>query len=108
MFVLGNSFWHAQEHLAQYVSDRGDLDAATQIHETFVRETTSSSLPTIAHAYAVYNLACFNATTGRKEQALTNLAEALRLRPALAEWSQQDPDFAILRNEPGYQQLYTG
>ncbi|HZC78322.1 MAG TPA: DinB family protein [Ktedonobacterales bacterium] len=108
LFVLGNSFWHAQEHLAQYLSDRGDLDAATQTHETFVRETTSSSLPTIAHAYAVYNLACFYATTGRKEQALTNLAEALRLRPALAEWSQQDPDFATLRDEPGYQQLYTG
>jgi tetratricopeptide (TPR) repeat protein len=108
LFVLGNSFWHAQEHLAQYLSDRGDLDAATQTHETFVRETTSSSLPTIAQAYAVYNLACFYATTGRNEQALTNLAEALRLRPALAEWSQQDPDFAILRNEPGYQRLYTG
>src|SRR5262249_7885690 len=107
LFVLGNSYWHAHEHLAQYLLDRGDRAAATQMNETFVRETTASSLPAIVHAYAVYNLACFYALTDRKAEALTNLADALRLRPALTEWSRQDADFATLRDDPGYQALYT-
>jgi DinB superfamily len=104
--VLG-SLWHVQEHLAQPFLDRDDLDGASQVFEAHAREITQSSLPPVAHAYAVYNLACFHAVlTGNKARALELLAEALRLRPSLTEWSKQDPDFALLRDDPAYQALY--
>ncbi len=106
--VLGN-LWHAQEHLAQPFFDRNDLDGATQVFEAHAREIMQSSLPPVARAYTLYNLACFHAVlTGNKARALELLAEALRLRPSLTEWSKQDPDFAALRDEPAYQALYTG
>jgi hypothetical protein len=105
-YVLG-SFGHVQEHLAQYLRDRGDIEGAAQVHEAFTRAITQSSLPPVAHAYATYNLACFHALTGQSAKAVGLLAEALRLHPQLTEWSKQDPDFASLRADPEYQAIYT-
>ena len=53
-----------------------------------------------------YNLACCYSLARQKEKAIRELAEALKLNPALTEWSQQDPDFDPIRAEPGYQELY--
>jgi hypothetical protein len=105
--VLG-SYWHVQEHLAQPFRERGDLDGAAQIHELFTRAITQSSLPPVAHAFGIYNLACFYALTGSNAKALDLLGESLRLNPRLTEWSKQDPDFAALRDDPAYQALYIG
>jgi len=105
--VLGN-LWHVQEHLAQPFLNRNDLDGATQVFETHAREIMQSSLPPVARAYTLYNLACFHAVLmGNKAKALESLGEALRLLPSLTEWSKQDPDFAALRDDPAYQALYT-
>ena len=46
------------------------------------------------------------ALSGNKESALAGLAEALHLNPELTLWSQQDPDFDSLHDEPAYQALY--
>jgi tetratricopeptide (TPR) repeat protein len=105
-YVLG-SVGHVQGHIAQYLSDRGDLEGATRVHEGFVQAMTGADLPAVAHAHGRYNLACFYAATGRTEQALDLLREALRLHPDLTDWSQQDPDFASLRDDPRYRALYT-
>jgi tetratricopeptide (TPR) repeat protein len=55
---------------------------------------------------AKYNLACFYALSGEKEQAIQILNQALELAPDLTEWSQQDPDFANIRDDSAYQALY--
>ena len=47
------------------------------------------------YGQARYNLACFYALSGQTELALSELREALRLRPSLIEWSQQDPDLVV-------------
>ena len=49
-----------------------------------------------------YNLACFYALGGEKEQALKRLRQAFELRPDLIEWSKQDSDLDSLRDDPGY------
>ncbi len=105
--VLGN-LWHVQEHLAQPLLERGDLDGATQVFETFTRAVTTSDLPPVARAYALYNLAGFYVMTERPARALALLREGLRLHPGLAEWLKQDPGFASLRADPAYQALYAG
>jgi hypothetical protein len=55
---------------------------------------------------AVYNLACFYALAGEKEQSISNLKEALRLNPALTDWSKQDPDFDSIREDSEYSAIY--
>ena len=55
-----------------------------------------------------YNLACHYALAGEKERAIAGLGAALASNPGLAEWSQQDPDLASIRDEPGYLALYEG
>ena len=55
---------------------------------------------------ALYNLACFYATTGQPDKALPLLPEALRLRPDLVEWSKEDSDLDTLRDMPAFQALY--
>ncbi len=106
--MLGAPYWHVQEHVAQRLRDAGDVAGATHVYETFTRAVTTSDLPPIAPAYAIYNLACYYALAGDTARALELLAEALRLHPSLTEWSKQDPDFAALRDDPAYQALYTG
>lgn len=100
------SVGHVQEHIAQFLSDRGDLEGATAVQEEFVQAVTGSALPSIAHAFALYNLACFYAKTERPARAVDLLSQALRLRPEFTEWSKEDPDFASLHAEPAYQALY--
>jgi hypothetical protein len=43
---------------------------------------------------------------GDKQKAINELRQALRLRPDLTEWSQQDPDFEPIRDEAGYKAIY--
>jgi hypothetical protein len=53
-----------------------------------------------------YNLACSYSLVGEKEKAISELREALKMNPALTEWSQQDPDFEPIGEEAEYQALY--
>ncbi|HNP72770.1 MAG TPA: DinB family protein [Kouleothrix sp.] len=104
--VLGNGFWHPIEHVARFYADRGEYDrAADLLEQSIVREQALGSLPTDRGA-ALYNMACFYATTGQPARALPLLPEALRLRPDLVEWSKQDSDLDILRDDPAFQALY--
>ena len=58
------------------------------------------------HSLALYNLACFYATTGQHDRALSSLPEALQLNPDLIEWSKKDADLDSLRNDPAFGDLY--
>jgi hypothetical protein len=106
--VLGTPYYHVQEHLAQYLRDRGDLAQARRIHEDWTAEVDQPGMPDLARAIAVYNLACFYALTGDADAAIPRLAVALRLSPGLIEWSKQDTDFAAIRERPEFQAVYAG
>lgn len=104
--ILGNGFWHPLEHVARFYTANGDPErAADLLDRAVVREKALEQLPSDRGA-ALYNLACFYATTAQADRALPLLPEALRLRPDLVEWSKEDSDLDTLRDMPAFKALY--
>ena len=101
--ILGNGFEHPVFHYADVLSAPRRFD---QRHAAVCRPRGRGCRLAGTIWQARYNLACFYALSGQIEPALSELREALRLRPDLIEWSKQDPDLAVLRAEPAYQALY--
>jgi hypothetical protein len=54
---------------------------------------------------APYNLACVESLTGRKEDAIQHLRQAIELWPRAKELAPNDPDLDAIREEPGYREL---
>ena len=54
---------------------------------------------------AYYNLACYHALLGRKQEAMDYLTTALENDESLREWAREDPDLDLLRDEPGFEFL---
>jgi len=106
MAIMAESVSHAMAHLWDFHLQQGQPERAITLQEATAAQLRELDDPNVA-AYGVYNLACVYARAGRIQDAIRALAEALRLRPQLTEWSKQDPDLAALRGEPGYQALYT-
>jgi tetratricopeptide (TPR) repeat protein len=101
--IMGTAVEHPVVHYADYYRRRGDLAKATQLYEASVAAVADWPEQ---YGSARYNLACFYALSGQIELALSELREALQLRPGLIEWSKQGTDLAALRAEPAYQALY--
>ena len=95
--VLGNSYEHIRDHLAQYFVDRGDLARATELYERWTERVVVTAAPDPIKGAVLYHLASFYATHGLLEKAAEMLPEALRLAPRLEEWFRSDPDLAALR-----------
>lgn len=47
----------------------------------------------------LYNLACFEALAGRREEALDHLEQAAETDPRTREWAQTDSDFDAIRDD---------
>ena len=99
--MIGN-LSHTYEHLAQAYLDRGYEEGATRVQETFANEVLESDLPPVAAARVLYDLAIFYTIIERTDEALANLAEAVRLHPAIIAWAKEDSAFEALRGEPEY------
>jgi tetratricopeptide (TPR) repeat protein len=54
-----------------------------------------------------YERACLAAVTGDREDALRRLADALELKPSLAEHAPKDADWAALHDDPEFVALIT-
>ncbi len=83
---------------AQQLLQRKDYPAAAQQLDRVFRVAPND--PTIA-----YNLACAQAMSGRKEDALKTLAEAVRLGYSDLEHMKKDPDLDSLRGEEAYRKI---
>ena len=104
--TLGNGLWHPFSQLTNYYLQRNDKPSALKIQDSLLQEVRRAALPPATLGVALYNYACFAATGGWKERALTALPEALHLRPTLLEWSERDPDFDTLRSEPAFTAIF--
>jgi tetratricopeptide (TPR) repeat protein len=104
--VVGNGYWHPESHIAQCYVDRGDLPRATRLQEELTEQLGRHGDQLVPRGEALYNLACFYATSGQADRALALLPEALRLLPDVVEWSKEDPDLISLHGLPAYQALY--
>jgi mannose-6-phosphate isomerase-like protein (cupin superfamily) len=65
------------------------------------RETLEAS----NYATPIYNLACCEALTGRKDAAIGHLRLAFERRPSLRDVAKQDTDLDSLREEPAFREL---
>ena len=101
--IISNGLEHPVLHYTDYYRRHGDLPKAMQIYEASVAAVADWPEH---YGVARYNLACFYALNGQEDQAIAALAEALRLRPDLVEWSKQDADLTSLRDRAAYQALY--
>jgi tetratricopeptide (TPR) repeat protein len=106
--IASNGYSHPLTHIAQFYVERGEREYATQTQETAAHLLRALDDSPSWHGIILYNLACHYATSGQKEKAIDGLRQSLRLNPDLTEWSQQDPDFASIREEPAYRSLYSG
>jgi mannose-6-phosphate isomerase-like protein (cupin superfamily) len=72
--------------------------------EEGARRELHAGIETYPDAWQGYfNLACIEARLGNKEEALTQLERAAELdRETVAKWSEEDEDFASLREEPRF------
>jgi tetratricopeptide (TPR) repeat protein len=104
--IVGNSYSHPISHLGQYYAARGEVSQATAMQEEAAVLLAQLDESPSWIGVVRYNLACHYALIGQKEKAIEELRRALDLNPGLTEWSKEDPDFASIRGEPGYQQLY--
>ena len=65
------------------------------------RETLEAS----GYALPLYNLACCEALSGRKEDAIGHLRVALEGLPSLRDLAKEDTDLDPLRDEPAFREL---
>jgi rhodanese-related sulfurtransferase len=104
--TLGNGLWHPFSQMAALSMQRGNRETAVRLQETLLEAVRGADLPPETLGVALYNQACFYATNGWPEKALSLLPEALRIRPTLVEWSKHDSDLDSLRTDPRFQALY--
>jgi phage shock protein E len=104
--TLGNGLWFPFTQMVALSMQRGDRQTAVQLQEALLEAVRRANLPPNAIGATLYNQACFYATNGWPEKALSLLPEALRLRPTLVEWSRHDHDLDGLRADPRFQALY--
>jgi tetratricopeptide (TPR) repeat protein len=61
------------------------------------------------HWAGPFNLACYEALTGRHEEAIEQLRRSIELDPEKArEFAARDTDFDVLRDDPRFQELMDG
>ena len=48
----------------------------------------------------LYNLACFEALGGRREDAVTHVVQAIEASPRFAKWAREDSDLESIRDDP--------
>lgn len=96
--VPGCAWGHIGQHLVHWHLDRCEPAAAERaalrVHEIEMAGVDDPS----QRAGATYNLGCFYATTGRPDEAVALVREALARAPDLREWAPRDPDLVSIRH----------
>lgn len=105
--IAGTTCFHPLVHLSENAVAQGDAGRAVQLYRDALPVLQQIDDSPEWQGNLVYNFACQYALAGDSRNAILQLGEALRLRPDLAEWSQQDSDLESLRSHPAYQDLYT-
>ena len=91
-------------YLGHAQRDLGDYDSAIQSTENALRIEIGKNERDMAN----YNLACYYALSGHKEEAMVYLKCALENNESMKEWAREDTDLVSLKNEPGFELLVEG
>jgi tetratricopeptide (TPR) repeat protein len=88
--------WERHAEGLQFFATK-EYDRAIEFFEQAHREDPSGAI-------VLYNLACAESLSGRSEEALAHLEQAIGLRPAFRETAQTDTDFDAIRADPRFPQ----
>jgi hypothetical protein len=95
--AFGVSPWEIS-FAAQPAADEGDYDRAYEIASAGLVDHPDNAM---LH----YNLACYRALGGHRDEALRLLAAGVDLDASLKDWAKQDTDFDSLRDDPEFTRL---
>ncbi len=103
--VLVRGVWHPSAHLHQYLAERGHFERVVELQESVLDAATRVGIPNSpgGRPFALYNLACARSLVGEIEPALDELAEAVRLDPALAAAARDDDDLRTVRADARFE-----
>jgi len=104
--IVGNLYTHPIIHISEWHLKRGNPARAAELYQEMTAQIVNLDDSPDWQGTIRYNNACSFSLLGDKETAINELRQALKLRPGLTEWSQQDPDFEPIRGEVGYKALY--
>jgi len=91
-------------YLGKAQRDLGDYDSAIESTENALRIEIGQNELDMAN----YNLACYYALSGDKEEAMDYLKRTLENNSSMKEWAREDTDLDSLKNEPGFEFLIEG
>jgi tetratricopeptide (TPR) repeat protein len=104
--IIGNSYMHPITHIEQVYIQRGEVERATALQEEAFQLLSPLDQNPGWQGTLIYNLACHYSLCGEKTKAIEGVRQALQLNPELVDWSKQDPDLDLIREESGFQALY--
>lgn len=103
--TLHNGYFHPHWHIALSYSKHGDLESGSQLMEDVTQQMHTLDDSTAWQGQSIYNLACFYALSGDKENAIDRLSQAFSLSSDMVSWSQEDNDLVSIWEEPDYRAL---
>ncbi len=105
--ILVNWYDHPAEHWTDVYLSRHEVDRALELRQT-VATTVRELFPHYPkmYSYMVYKLGGYCARSGRSEQAIGAIREALAVNSSLSEQVRKDTDLDPLRALPEFQALY--
>jgi hypothetical protein len=105
--IVVRGFWHPIGHVGEYYLRHHRPERAVALHEHAVAAARYHAAPDAALGMACYGLACAQAVTGRHDEALETLAEAVSRNPDLQAPARRDEDLVPLRPDRRFSRLLT-
>jgi hypothetical protein len=103
--LLGNSYVHPRNHIAEYMKENGDEAGFQSLVEEGASEMRAIAAPGHILGATLFNLAGLRVAQGRIDDALALLEEALPMRPDARLVAATDADFAPLRDNVRFKAL---
>jgi hypothetical protein len=104
--VVGTGFSHPLVHVSDHQKRSGQIEEAAATVGELASAVAGLDDSADWQGRVKYNLACRHALLGEVPEAIAQLGEALELSPSLLEWSMQDPDLDVIREEPDCRGLF--
>jgi len=95
--IIVRGFWHPTGHVGEYYLAHGQPERGIALHSRAVETAGRLGAPAPARGMACYGLACAQARSGRADDAVAAIRQAISLNPELLASAGRDPDLAALR-----------
>lgn len=105
--AIRNSYFHPRNHIAEHFIERGDRARGSQIFEMTVADLRRAEVPGHTLGPALLNLASVRVVEGRRAEALRLVAEAVPMRADLRAAAANDPELALLKDDPRFRAIVT-